>query len=56
MRPWLAAAGLFAAAALSTSATKADVLTIGRTTFDFDAPAAPLTAQELRFSQATKMP
>lgn len=55
MRSWLAAAGLFAAAALSTSAVNArDVVTIGRTTFDFDTPAAPLTAQQLRFFQAYK--
>lgn len=54
MRPWLVAAGLFAAAAFSTSAAKADILTVGRTTFDFDAQAAPLTAQELRFFQAYK--
>lgn len=54
MRPWLAAAGLFAAATLSTIAAKADILTVGRTTFDFDAPAAPLTVQELRFFQAYK--
>lgn len=54
MRPWLIAAGLFAAAALLTSAAGADVLTIGRTTFDFDAPAAALTAQQLQFFQAYK--
>ncbi len=54
MRSWLAAAGLFAAAALSTSAAGANVITIGHTTFDFDAPAAALTAQQLGFFQAYK--
>src|SRR5579864_6934144 len=54
MRSWLAAVGFFAAAALSTSVADADVVTIGHTTFDFDAPAAPLTAAELRFFQAYK--
>lgn len=53
MRSWFAA-GLFAAVALSTGVADADVLTIGRTTFDFDAPAAPLSAQQLRFFQAYK--
>lgn len=55
MRSWLATAGLLVAAALATSAVSArDSLTIGRTTFDFDAPAAPLTVQQLHFFQAYK--
>lgn len=54
MRARLAAAGLIAAAALSIGAANADVITIGRTSFDFDAPASPLTAQQLRFFQAYK--
>ncbi len=54
MRSWLAAAGFFAAAALSTSAADADVVAIGHMTFDFDAPGASLTAAELRFFQAYK--
>jgi hypothetical protein len=54
MRSWLAAAGAFAAAALATAPAHADVVTIGRTTFDFDAPAPPLTAQQLRLLQAYK--
>jgi ABC-type molybdate transport system substrate-binding protein len=53
MRSRLAAA-VFAAAALSISAAEANVITIGHTTFDFDAPAAPLSAPELRFFQAYK--
>lgn len=54
MRSRLAAAGLFAAIAFSANPARADVFTIGRTTFDFDAPAAPLTAAELRFFQTYK--
>lgn len=54
MRSWLAAASLFAATAFSTNLAGADVFTIGRTTFDFDAPAADLTAQQLQFFQAYK--
>jgi ABC-type molybdate transport system substrate-binding protein len=53
MRSRLAAA-VFAAAALSISAAEANVITIGHMTFDFDAPAAPLSAPELRFLQAYK--
>lgn len=54
MRSWFATAGLFAAMALSTAAANADVAKVGRSTFDFDAPAAPLTALQLRFFQAYK--
>lgn len=54
MRPWFAAAGLFAAAVLSTSVAGADVVTIGRARFDFEAPAPSLTPQQLRFFQAYK--
>jgi len=54
MRSWLAVAGLLAAAALSVSTATANVITIGRATFDFDAPTSPLTAQQLRFFQAYK--
>ena len=54
MRSWIAAAGLLAAVAVSTAGANADVVTFGNATFDFDAPAAPLTAQQLRFFQAYK--
>ncbi len=54
MHRWFAATGIFAAAALSTSLAKEDVLTIGHTTFDFDAPAPPLTTQQLQFFEVYK--
>jgi hypothetical protein len=43
MRLLLMAASFLAAAACSTVAANADVITIGHATFDFDAPSAPLT-------------
>jgi hypothetical protein len=50
MQSWLVAAALFIGSAYSTVAANADVITIGRTTFDFDAPFPPLTAgQEALF-------
>jgi hypothetical protein len=54
MRSWLVAAVLFTAAACSTVAANADVITIGRATFDFDAPSAPLTAGQQAFFRQYK--
>ena len=42
MRSLLVAAVFFTAAASLTVAANADVVTIGRATFDFDAPSSPL--------------
>lgn len=49
MRSLLLAAGVITAAACSTVAAKADVIAIGRATFDFDAPSPPLTAGQQAF-------
>jgi hypothetical protein len=52
MHSFLVAAAFFIGAAYSTVAANADVITIGRATFDFDAPSSPLTAgQEAFFRQ-----
>jgi len=50
MRPLRFAIAIFiAAAAHSAVAANADVITIGHTTFDFDAPSSPLTAGQQAF-------
>jgi len=55
MRSLLLPIGLFVAvAACSLGAAKADVLTIGHATFDFDAPSSPLTAGQLAFFRQYK--
>jgi hypothetical protein len=52
MHSFLVAAAFFIGAAYSTVAANADVITIGRATFDFDAPSSALTAgQEAFFRQ-----
>ena len=52
MRSLLVAVAIFAAAYSSAGAT--DVLTIGRFSFDFDAPSSPLTAEQQTFFRRYK--
>lgn len=54
MRPLLSAAAFVVAAACSTVVANADVLSIGRATFDFDAPSPPLTAGQQALFQRYK--
>ena len=54
MRSVLAAAAFFTAFAFSPPAVKAEVITIGHSTFDFDAPSSPLTAGQQAFFQKYK--
>jgi hypothetical protein len=54
MHSLLAAAAFFAIIVFSTVTANADVITIGHTTFDFDAPSSPLTAGQQSFFQHFK--
>jgi hypothetical protein len=55
MRSLLFAIAFFVAAAVhSTVAANADVITIGHTTLDFDAPSSPLTAGQQAFFREYK--
>jgi hypothetical protein len=54
MRSLLVAAVFLTVAAYSTVAANADVITIGRGTFDFDTPSSPLTAGQQAFFRQYK--
>ena len=51
MRLLLLAGALLSFAACSTMTARADVVTIGHATFDFDTPSSPLTAEQQAFFQ-----
>lgn len=54
MRLMVLACALLFFAAYSTMTARADVVTIGHTTFDFDAPSPPLTTEQQAFFQRYK--
>lgn len=54
MRTFLIAVTFFIAAVCSAATAPADSLTIGHTTFNFDAPSSPLTAGQQTFFQKYK--
>jgi hypothetical protein len=51
MRLLLLAGAFLSFAACSTMTARADVVTIGHATFDFDTPSSPLTAEQQAFFQ-----
>src|ERR1043166_308840 len=54
MRPTLMAAIFLPAVVCSTVVASADVISVGRATFDFDAPSPPLTAGQQTLFQRYK--